>query len=733
MNLSSVKIEKESTLKKQKFDLTHDVNTTFNWGELQPLQCRFLPLGDTKSVFNIDSLVRLAPLTAPTFGRMFLKQFHQFVPISDIFPYYNEMLADLPITVTNPSDPSVSLTSRISAVPTISPVHLMAHILEGARFIIYESLQDPTQDTGSDSTIMYSVSRHEYDLHKSEYLLPLFFQLSTQDRAICTNTIQYGIKPDVAIIPSGEVEYEIPWKPEAGDYVYTKLCTVAGVEKWRTYSFRLSSRGKRLRKILLGLGYQPYFEISTGAYDVNVSVLPILAYYKAYWDLFRLPQYDNYEETLLCKMYKSWKAHGSFAGLKFVTGTASGLHSTICGTYLYDLLGEMKDLWYTEEMDYISSHTDGTALTTSRDLGMNIPYQRAQNFPNVVDAPVANGGVFNPYSSDTENHSASGIAFRPGVSGATFTQLDDELLKKMYYWCNKQSNIGYQLREVLTAKGYQSYVNTCTSNYIGSNVVPIEVEAVTSLAETDKAQLGQYAGRGVKGNSGSKFSFTNNEPGYLISMACIVPSAGFNSAVDPTLYGIDRYTIYNPQFDGFGLEPTRRSSVGSTYGVERSGSNTMGDIFGFIPRYSGFKVATNILNGDMSLMSMRDTYYPYQLDRQIIQNNLSTNPIDTGEHTKDASFRFDIPAGTVHQSMPNAGKSWRFPTRYGYLGNFNRIFRNGVTSDQPDLDNDVSDIDNFLSHNVINYSMFANMLPISESWDTIECEDDPDRVINVNK
>ena len=45
--------------------------------------------------------------------------------------------------------------------------------------------------------------------------------------------------------------------------------------------YRLNERGRALRKILLGLGYNPSIDDST-----TVSLLPLLAFYKAYYDRF---------------------------------------------------------------------------------------------------------------------------------------------------------------------------------------------------------------------------------------------------------------------------------------------------------------------------------------------------------------------------------------------------------------------------------------------------------------
>jgi hypothetical protein len=86
--------------------------------------------------------------------------------------------------------------------------------------------------------------------------------------------------------------------------------------------------------------------------------------------------------------------------------------------------------------------------------------------------------------------------------------------------------------------------------------------------------------------------------------------------------------------------------------------------------------------------------------------------------------------------LPIAGNVWRYPTKYNWLGNFDRIFlRNGIKDDDegaPTFDwlkedglvgwRDYND-DNFLSHSIYEVNSYAPMKPIVESYGIDE--DDP--------
>ena len=53
-NLGNVAVS-TATRKREKFNLTHDVNTTCGFGETQPLVCRLLP-PNTKSKMSVETI-----------------------------------------------------------------------------------------------------------------------------------------------------------------------------------------------------------------------------------------------------------------------------------------------------------------------------------------------------------------------------------------------------------------------------------------------------------------------------------------------------------------------------------------------------------------------------------------------------------------------------------------------------------------------------------------------------
>lgn len=74
------------------FDLTHDVNTTSDFGFCQPTLIHNV-VADSKFTLRTKSFVRLAPLPCPTFGRINVKFHTAFVPYRDVFLAYDSFIS----------------------------------------------------------------------------------------------------------------------------------------------------------------------------------------------------------------------------------------------------------------------------------------------------------------------------------------------------------------------------------------------------------------------------------------------------------------------------------------------------------------------------------------------------------------------------------------------------------------------------------------------------------------
>ena len=78
--------------KREKHNLSFDCSTTANIGSVQPTMCREM-IPNSKFSVKIASLVRLASMPVPTFGRMSLRHYHTFVPYVDLYQPFDALMS----------------------------------------------------------------------------------------------------------------------------------------------------------------------------------------------------------------------------------------------------------------------------------------------------------------------------------------------------------------------------------------------------------------------------------------------------------------------------------------------------------------------------------------------------------------------------------------------------------------------------------------------------------------
>lgn len=211
-------------------------------------------------------------------------------------------------------------------------------------------------------------------------------------------------------------------------------------------------------------------------------------------------------------------------------------------------------------------------------------------------------------------------------------------------------------------------------------------------------------------------------------MSCIVPITNIFQGNDPTLYAIDNDTIPRPEFDALGYEFTPK-------GVFLSDNFLLGDAdktdlgltkkgFGWVPRYTGFKVKKNIVNGDMYCGYFKRSLLPYFNDRLILgHSGYYEDKKDAQGNVSKTNFLFTIERNAV----PSASTSWQQICKYGFLSNYNRLFYNV----KGDLDlpwyfadslsyADYGVNDNFICQTIFDVKVKNWLKPVQNSYDTVD-------------
>ena len=714
-----------------RFNMSHDVNTTADFGSVQPAMCRMCVPG-TKSKLQTRSLTRLAPMVAPAFGRVKLKLYHEFVALKDVFYSFDSVMSQTP---------QYSVSSDVTEFKTGIPSTYLSFLswlcLIGSRVTIYQKndadgiFKAGTSDQeaasaksdadaiglkpfnvdslGFDGTHMVlSASRFG---NATKLLIPLANQAESFDVGSLTNV---AYQRDFGFVVSNNVVVNDPVYLESADLVWENSTGY-------TYAFRLSSVGKRLRKILIGCGYQ----LDLGATNRLVSLLPLFAFFKAYWNLFGLTQWQNYETTSLNKLLEFMKANGvSTLGDWNFNNESFGEQLT---TLFFGFVKDLCTCFYTDSVDYVSSHIPSTAVSPRTEMSATfIDVNSADNMvaDNITEVDSSGSADGTPYAS------VNAHAF---IDKIEHGELDSEYLKRLYKWTNRNTIIGRRIGEILRAQGLGKFVDACKTDFIGFTEDYVEISDVISMADTDTngnntgRLLGEYGGRGLQLTQSKDFVYENDEFGYLVSLMVIVPESGYMQQCDPTIFALNKFALYNPEFDSLGFEAsTKRVVQGACdWNFMRNANGTLDGTFGFVPRYFGFKFAHNINNGDITLRGSRDKYLPYTLDKFIDMGSPRVEPSGTV-----GAYRYE--RQLLPNDLPMAGNTYRYVGRYPFLGNFNRIFANDedliLTNRMIHFGEGLLDWwflnfhDNFLISSVFNLVQWAPMLAVEDSFETEDTE-----------
>lgn len=664
-------------------NLSFDNNTTMDFGFLQPLLSQYMLPNSTISV-NSKQLVRLAPMPTPSFARMYLQNYARFVKMTDVVPYYESLLSQ--ISFTTPSGQSVKPTQ----MPVTTNSFLLWNLLVLSRCSVYEKYS--LGGIGDD--FAYKPLDVVGSLEdKFKYMLQNRFGFVDTD---------WTYKPEFTT-----AKYSV--SPLQSDY--TILYSDPESKKDYMFCFQFSARAKCLRKQFLGLGYS-----LNGEDNKPVSIAPLLAYYKAYYDYFGLTRDIQFEQTNCFKIIQYiWDYNVNFFQL---TGHVSSQPLSIFILFLRDF----QNLYYTDASSYIAAHRS----SPMNGSGSRLPAVNTALY-SLVDYASANNSSSKGYIKPNNFGVPNNIGNPPLA-----TWLSIDLLRRLTRFVSKDSVIGKRLSDwVKVHYGSDVSFDLFKDSFnISEWRTPIDIDDVFSTSETADVgnenkgdYLGAYAGKGIGFGKGG-FTFKAPTHGFVFVMSCIVPITNIFQGNDPTLYAIDNDTIPHPEFDALGYEFTPKGAFMSDNfllgATDDLGLTNKG--FGWVPRYTGFKVKKNVVNGDMCCGYFKRDLLPYFNDRLILSHGAQCIDITDNDGKPTGNVRFYLNTNSV----PSASTSWQQICKYGFLSNYNRLFYNVkrdtdfVSNSNGDFIFDYGEFDNFICQTVFDVKVKNWLKPVQNSYDTVD-------------
>lgn len=673
-----------SAKKRYTRNMDFDNNTTMDFGFVQPLLSQRMEAnGDIR--VSAKQLVRLAPMPVPSFARVAMHCDASFVPTSEVVPYYEAMLSGQSYSVG-------STTYKPTSLPMTTNAFLCYLVLLTSRCTVYNFSQG--QNTQF-SRYVYSSSDTSSNIPVSKLVSRVISKMSgatlTFDFSVPSN-LKFGTTNDQDFDDNSDVT------PDSADYiVFTPGIHDGSVKLAFCFDFSLAAR--HLRSIFIGLGYGLNFNDRQ-----PVSIVPLMSYYKAYYDLYAPLRTSNWLTTSCYKLIKYIEDNYYTTLYPIVSPSVGTPISNLSQLqFLLNLCESLSTCFYTSPDDYLSIHRSTPNLSA-----------------NSISAPNYDGIGVTISASDTA------LPFYPS-SATSLIKL--QMLQRLTRYVNKDSIIGKKMSEWLKVHFGADVSNSLfkDSYHLSHSRLDLQINDVFNTADTagisgsgTGEHLGAYAGKGI-GFGDMNFKFHAPVQGYVFVLATIVPKASVFQGNSPDLYCINNDTIPNPDYDAVGFEATPLGVFrdDNSLSLQLTGETVTNKTFGFVPRYSGLKIKKNIVNGDMSRRGTFDSMSPYYLDRILTSNLLTSTPKDASKGFYNVNYRT--------QNLPTASEQWRYPCRYSWLGNFDRLFINcGDALQHFDAASNISD--NFIVQSIFNVSVTDFLKPLSQSFDTYEESSDTSTV-----
>ena len=645
--------------KKYTHHIPFDNNTTMQFGVIQPLFHQFLNANDRLSS-DVRQLVRLAPLPVPTFGRMHLENNIKFVKMSDIYPAYEAYISHKYVN----SSHSQYIPNEL---PFVTPSLLCLWLLKYSVYATYKRNSDGN----------YALTTLPSDV---QTLISTLFEPHT-------GKVSYNMQNFFTAQALSNIS------PDGADYI------IYSNDEQYIYCFRFTNAARRLRSILVGLGY---------TYDLDVTdkldATPLLAYYKAYYDTYAPSRDSSWTQTACFRLVNFIYDYNAPSIANFFDDSLTGIYTDSIRKSAFQFLDDLLNCWYVEPLNYVSAHRLHTGSNFAAEAYNPHQLDSVDDFAPAIDYDAAQNSL-----PDSAQNNA--IALRQVLKLTRFITKDSVIGQKISTWlkahfgANVDNSIFKDATNIATTR-----VN-CSINDVFSTS--------DTLSESGGETLGAYAGKGL-GFDNSGFDFTAPSFGYVICLSCIVPDANFFQGYDPTLYAVSPDQRPNADLDAFGYEATPLASIAPLNDVSLSqrAVKLNNKSFGFVPRYSSFKTRKDIINGDMSRRGSINGFAPYYLDKILTSQLVDATEVSKGVYTIiDRS-----------SALPLATESWRYTCRFPWLGNFNRIFSSNNYApyslvEDKDTDNYYTEqiIDDlFIVQSVFDMRLVNGLKPMSESYDTFD-------------
>ena len=586
------------------FDLSTQHITTSDFMELDCAYIRELTPGESIDI-KMETFARMEAMPVPTFGRAVIKKSKFFVPMRLLFPAFSDYVSDSQHVASNFNYSSNGIPQTI---PTISNSTLV------------ELFVNDTTDSGT-----------SYD-----------------QRAMC-------------------------YRASINDTPDFELTTGTTGSNSNVISYIFTDTGRQVYKLLTQLGYSIVWSRVDGqnGFDADYSALPLLGFLRIYADYYWPSQYHN--AIMYQNMISACKKDD---GTPYVVA-ADFIRPLLkqAGHVQYDASSSpFVACWDQPNQPSYENYSDNFVLKNIDTIGQTYyKYGAQQGSSGSLGAGYVSNNMGNATTANTV-----GMANAPFISPSVFctgantttvpAPISEYLLKSLKAltsFMKRNQLVGSRAYERLCSRyGVVSEAERLNrAVFLGSETQAIQIGDVMSTSDTEGANLGSYAGKGLSAGM-THLQYDTKEFGYVFILTSIVPMASTYQGCDPITMRINRTDFYQPEFDSLGVEAVP-AKVLYTPSIYNAGFNQLNEqVFGFLPRYAWYKVAgKDKLTGNFRVSSLNG----YNPNFPMASNGASSWHLMREFDMLDYPTAQDIVHGIDY--IFGANDSWQYK----------RIFYDGVT------------------------------------------------------
>jgi len=524
--------------RKATFNLGQDTHTTAEIGYMQPTFCRNVIPGSHMEISS-RNLVRLSPLSVPCMGRLALRNYYYFVDMATLWTPFDAMRKGTNYVYGN-GTVSTPVSAPVFNMKEVFTEGLNNYEMSAGQLKenIYVCVYDQSTGELLDDTVSgFTISDYFPSGSRVYSTLPMVIKCKSS-LYVKTRSSGFSNSP-TAIGRLGDVSKYIDVTNQNADFNLTEQ---GANNTYYSFLGRFMGPAKRLRKIFIGAGYS----FNPGD-NVDVTPFKLLAIYKAWFDTFAVQRNINFNNTNCYKVIKIMSETVPSSPVCHIKGDfVDSSYSDILWPAFIAFLADLSNICYNLPADYFSA----SDVTAQRGAYMS----NAADYSNKFTIDTLTYGAGNTISSiGVETSFQQTPKDTSGLVTAAGMQLADRMLK----WVNKRSVVGRKVAELLKLDGEVDLHNNEheTVHHLGDDKVDINISDVMSLASTDDASLGDYAGRGLGMGNTDTFSYDTKAYGILLCLSAIVPQSGYFQGILKENEDKERFDFFTDEYDAVGYQP----------------------------------------------------------------------------------------------------------------------------------------------------------------------------------